>query len=127
MTQSHTVLLVEDEAPAAMALGDALTAQGYTVTHAADGQEGLRLALENHPDMMLLDLRLPKMTGIQVLEALRKDEWGKTAKVIVLTNASDLDTLQSVMDKGTFHYLTKADTSVADVCAVVAEQLKPKN
>lgn len=121
---SHTILLIEDEAPAAMALSDALKAQGYTVLQAQDGEEGLKLALEHHPNVTLLDIKLPKKSGIEVLEDLRKDAWGKDAKVIVLTNATDLDTLQSVMDKGTFHYLTKADSSVANISAAIEELLK---
>jgi DNA-binding response OmpR family regulator len=121
-----TILVVEDEIPAALALGAALEHEGYTVLRAADGEEGLKVALEKHPDLMLVDLKMPKMNGMDMIHALRADAWGKGAKVIILTNVSDMGSLQAAMMNDTFYYLVKSDTSVADVLRSVEVQLKGK-
>ncbi len=122
--KKFSVLVIEDEVPAALALGAALEHEGYEVLRAADGEEGLKAALEKHPDLLLVDLKLPKMNGMDMIHALRADGWGKTAKVIILTNVSDMGSLQAAMMNDTFYYLVKGDSSVADVLRAVETQLK---
>ncbi len=78
------VLIVEDEETLRMALGDALRAEGFAVLEAADGEEGLALALAEGPDLILLDLMLPKRDGFSVLRALRED---RLASVVILLTA----------------------------------------
>ncbi len=73
MTAEARILVVEDEEPLRMALVDALRAEGFEVLEAADGEAGLALALAEGPDVVLLDLMLPKRDGFSVLRALRKD------------------------------------------------------
>ena len=119
----QTILIVEDEAPAAMALADALKNEGFEVWRAADGNEGLQMAIEKKPDILLADLKLPNMGGMEMIRELRKDAWGKNAKVIILTNLSDLHNLQEAVNQGAFHYLIKGDSSMADVVNAVRAQL----
>lgn len=127
MTDTHEkILIVEDEPSVAMVFGDMLTNEGYEVIHAGDGEEGLATALKEHPDVILADLKMPKMTGLEMIDALRKDEWGASAKVVILTNASDLSTLQNAIEKGAFHYIVKGDTSMAKVLESVQVLLKQK-
>ena len=67
----ETILIVEDEAPAAEALQITLEREGFDVLIAGDGEEGLKMALENHPDMILADLKMPKKDGLQMIKELR--------------------------------------------------------
>jgi DNA-binding response OmpR family regulator len=77
------VLVVEDEEPLRLALVDALTAEGFDVLEAGDGETGLQLALREAPDLVLLDVMLPGRDGLSVLAALRKDRL--TAPVLILS------------------------------------------
>ncbi len=112
MDTKHTVLLVEDEAPAALALSQVLKDEGFEVMTAGDGEEGLNIALEKHPDVILADLKMPKMGGLAMIHKLREDAWGKSAKVVILTNASDVESIEQAMTEGAFQYLTKGDSSM---------------
>ena len=76
------VLVVEDERTLRDALVKKLSKEEFTVLSAKDGKEGLDTALAEHPDLILLDILMPKMNGIEVLQKLREDEWGAKAKVI---------------------------------------------
>ena len=118
-----TVLVVEDEAPLSLVLGNALQKEGFAVLTAADGKAGLRLALEKHPDMILADLKLPIMSGVDMIREIRKDEWGKHARIIILTNVSHPETLGEAMEQGAFYYFVKSDSSMQDVVAAVRSQL----
>lgn len=118
----RTILIIEDEAPAALALGNALEQEGYEVFTAEDGEKGLQMALEKHPDVSLVDLRLPKMDGMTVVAEIRKDAWGKNARLIILTNTSDTARLEEAMNHNTFYYLVKGDSSIADIIKAVGAQ-----
>jgi len=83
------ILVVEDSPALAESLQDLFTLQGYTALLAPNGKTGLELALAEHPDLILLDLKLPDIDGYEVLRQIRKDSWGKKATVLILT-ASDL-------------------------------------
>lgn len=120
----HTILLVEDEASAALALGNALGQAGYEVKKAGDGEEGLKMALSDHPDMILTDLKMPKMDGMDMIREIRKDAWGKKAEIIILTNVSDVNMLEEAMTHDTFFYIVKGDTSISDVIATIKTRLK---
>jgi two-component system alkaline phosphatase synthesis response regulator PhoP len=87
--KQKTVLLIEDDALISEALTDGLKQAGFKVINAFDGDEGLALALKHHPDLILLDLMMPKKSGHEVLEELRKDTWGQSVPITVLTNATD--------------------------------------
>ena len=90
------ILLIEDDSVQADIYLTRLLAEGYGAALAKDGELGLKMALENHPTVIVLDVRIPKMDGVNVLEALRKDEWGAKVPVIILTN---LDPTNELTDK----------------------------
>ena len=117
------MLIVEDESLMANTMGDALTAEGYTIYKAPDGEAGLKLALEKHPDLILTDLNMPKMDGLAMIHAIRKDDWGAHAEIIILTNVSDVAALEEAMREGTFYYMVKSDVSLADIVAKVKSRL----
>lgn len=117
------ILIVEDEAPLALALGNTLEQEGFDVVIAKDGDEGLRQALLLHPDVILADLNLPKITGIDMIKQVREDEWGKNANVIILTNMSNPGTLDGAMSVGAFYYFVKSDSSMSDIVQAIKRQL----
>jgi two-component system alkaline phosphatase synthesis response regulator PhoP len=110
------VLIIEDEIAFLKLMGDQLTKDGYEVIKADDGKKGLDTALSKHPDLILLDLRLPVMDGLTVLAELRKDAWGKGAKVIVLTNLEpDKDILDKVLVNKPALYLVKSNIKLSEL------------
>ncbi len=99
------ILIVEDEDPLRMALADALTAEGYEVLEAADGDEGLAVALREGPEAILLDLMMPKRDGFSVLKALRQDRL--SAPVLILSaRGEEWDRIQG-FEYGADDYLVK--------------------
>ncbi len=82
------ILIIEDSTDLADSLQDLLIFKGYQPLKALDGKSGLNLALNEKPDLILLDLKLPDIDGFEVLRKLRQDDWGKDARVLILT-ASD--------------------------------------
>jgi CheY-like chemotaxis protein len=118
------ILIIEDELAYVRLLKDKLGGS-YKIFHAADGKEGLRLALKQKPDLTLMDIRMPKMDGLAVLKEFRKDVYGKTAKVILLTNleASDKIVLSVTEDLPTY-YFVKSDVELDYVLEKVQELLQ---
>ena len=123
MDEKKKILIVEDEAPLAIALGNTLEQEGYTVLTAHDGEEGVRMALANHPDLILADLKLPRIGGIDMIKQIRSDAWGEKAHVIILTNVSNPSTLEEAMKVGAFYYFVKSDSSMADIVKAIHAQL----
>ena len=121
--KKYTVLVVEDDASTALAIKGALEHEGFTVIHATDGKKGLAAALEKHPNITLADLKMPEMGGMEMIHEIRKDVWGKGARIIILTNVSDVGSVEEAMKNETFFYIVKGDTSMAEIIAKVKEQL----
>lgn len=110
-----TILLVEDEPTLQKTLTVALTQEGYEVKSALDGEIGLRLARETKPDLILLDLILPKMDGFEVLDELKKDDAVKNIPVIILTNLESTQDIEKALALGATNYLVKANYDLKDV------------
>lgn len=104
MSEAIRVLVIDDEAPIRNVLRMHLTAQGYSLTEAKNGAEGLSKAAEFHPNLIILDLGLPDMDGYEVLKELR--QW-TTVPVLFLTATDDETTKVRLLDKGADDYLTK--------------------
>ena len=79
------ILVTDDEPPICELAGELLTSAGYDVLTARDGEEALRLVYDEHPDLILLDLILPKMTGFHVLQEIRKDPRIRNTPVLILS------------------------------------------
>lgn len=119
-----TVLIVEDEPAMRRALADALGSVDIATLEAGDGEEGLQVALKDHPDLILLDILMPKMDGINMMKKLRDDVWGKKAKIVILTNFdTDDKMLGSVVKYEPSYYLIKANWDITSVVAKVRETL----
>ncbi len=129
MENKKTILVVEvveDEAPLRNALVEKLSREGFSVLHAKNGEEGLQTALSNHPNLILLDIIMPKMNGLEMLEKLRADAWGKTAHVIMLTNLSDNEKIAEAMHSHAFDYFVKSDIKIQEVVDKIKEKLLHK-
>ena len=124
-TNQKTILVAEDEIDLREALVTALTTEGFRVLPAVDGEEALSLALAEHPDLIMLDLHMPKLDGHGVLKGLRKDEWGKTVYVIVLTAFSDVENMSNTVMEGgvNMEYLVKTDWRLEGVISKIKEKL----
>lgn len=122
-TNKKKVLVVDDDNNLRTVLTDKLNASGFEAVSASDGQDGLNKALEWRPDVILLDVLMPKLSGLEVLGKLRENEWGKTVKVIMLTVLEDTDAVAQAVDKGTFAYLLKTNKNLNDVVKQVRETL----
>ncbi|MBI2035716.1 MAG: response regulator [Candidatus Liptonbacteria bacterium] len=118
------ILIVEDETPLRAALVDTLLNEGFEVLEAKDGEEGLTAALSQKPDMILLDLLMPKMSGIKVMEKLRADPLGKKVPIVVLTNQiPDDKVMADVIKYEPAYYLVKATLNLNEVVAKIRATL----
>jgi len=125
MTKSNhkKVLIIEDDESLLNVLADNFSAEGFTVLTAVDGAAGLTSALKERPDIILLDIQMPVMGGLEMLDKLRQDKWGKLAEVILLTNFSDTDKIAEAAEKGAYDYLVKSDWKTEDIIKKVKNKL----
>ena len=121
--KKHTILIVEDQDALQDILSTKFLEEGFRVVSARDGEEALTKALEYRPDVIILDLLMPKIDGRKVLQKLRTDSWGKLVPVIVYTNVSETEGVDEVYRGGSYDYMVKANHSLADVVARVRERL----
>lgn len=117
------ILIIEDEAALLRTLGDTFQEEGFEVLEAPTGEAGLEMALSAHPDIILLDLLLPGIGGIDVLKRLRDDAWGRHAEVILLTNIDrDMKVLADAVELGAYEYLVKSHWQLSDVIQKVKDK-----
>lgn len=119
------VLIIDDNEDLRNVLTEKFNLSNYDAYSASDGEEGLKKALDLRPDVILLDVLMPKMGGLQMLSKLRTDEWGKTAKVIMLTALENSDSVAEAMGEDTFVYLVKSNHNLDDVVKQVENTLNP--
>lgn len=117
------VLIVDDEKDLREAIKTALSYEGYTVETAEDGVEGFAKTHEFKPDLILLDILMPKQNGIDMLRSIRKEEWGKTIPVIVMTVLDDMEKVSEALDAGAIEYLVKTDMSLGGIVDKVKSKL----
>jgi DNA-binding response OmpR family regulator len=115
------VLLAEDDRFLRKAAEAALKRQGFTVLPAVDGEEALRVARAETPDIVLLDLIMPKLQGFEVLRALKADPATAAIPVIILSNLGQDSDVKQAMDAGAAGYFVKANLSLQDMVKRVGE------
>jgi CheY-like chemotaxis protein len=118
------VLLAEDDRLLRKAAEFELRRHGRRVVTAADGEEALRLARQEKPDLILMDMIMPKMQGFEVLHLLKQEAGTALIPVIVLSNLGQDRDVQEAMKAGAVAYLIKANLSLKDLSAHVDEALK---
>jgi len=121
---SKKILVVEDDRVLRRVIMDNLKVENFLVFEAEDGADGLEVAFKEHPDLILLDVVMPKMDGIAMLEKLRQDEWGRTATVIMLTNLSEADKIAKANASGVSDYLIKADWDIVGIIDKVKDKIR---
>ena len=118
-----TILFIEDESALQKTFREILKQEGYEMTSALDGEVGLRLAKTQKPDLILLDLILPRVHGFDVLKKLKEDKETKDIPVIVLTNLEGLGDVEKAIELGATTYLVKAQYSLEEVVQKIKKAL----
>jgi DNA-binding response OmpR family regulator len=117
------VAIVEDDMAIAQMYRLKFEAEGYIVETAANGVLGLALAADMRPDIILLDLMMPQMNGDEVLRRLRKTEWGKHIKVVILTNMGEQEAPDIIKTLGVRRFIVKAEMTPRQVAEIVKSEL----
>lgn len=118
------ILLIEDESALQRTFGDIFKKVGFQMISALDGEIGLRLALNENPDLILLDLILPKFDGFEVLKRLKADPKTKKIPVIILTNLEGMEDIDKTLALGATTYLVKTQYTLEEVIEKVKKALE---
>ncbi len=125
--QKIKVLIAEDDHSLARVISEKFIQEGFEVFNAYNGIECVEVALKENPDIVLLDIIMPKLDGLRALKEIRKDEnWGKKVPVIVLSNLSSADEVQRASEDGVYDYLVKSDWKLEEVVERVKARLEIK-
>jgi DNA-binding response OmpR family regulator len=116
-----TILIVEDDTLLLRMYQEAFSSEGFEVLSALDGQAGLDLARSKKPTIILLDIMMPKMNGIQMLEQLKADPAIHTIPVIVLTNLSGTKDAEKALALGAVKYVIKSEYKPREVIKIVKD------
>ena len=122
----RTILLAEDDRFLRRAAEVALKQRGFTVLLAADGQEAIDMARSHRPDLLLLDLLMPRKTGMEVLTELRAEPATRELLVLILSNSSKELEMQSARSLGVAGYWIKANLSLKELGDRVTALLDPR-
>jgi two-component system alkaline phosphatase synthesis response regulator PhoP len=127
MDKKIKVLVVEDEEILLTALSEELRQEGFDVVGAKDGVEGLEKAASEQPDLMLLDLVMPRLDGISTLKQLKAQENTKNIPVVILTNLSDYDKISDALSIGAMDYLVKANYRLEELVTKIKAVMQRKD
>ena len=117
------IVFIEDEPALQKSLGDFLRSSGYEVMAALNGEDGVAMVQKEHPDLVLLDVILPRMDGIEVLHAIRNDPGIQATPVIILTNMETSETIEETVRLDAKAYLIKTSYSLDEVSEKVKSVL----
>ncbi|MDX9914155.1 MAG: response regulator [Candidatus Moranbacteria bacterium] len=113
--KNKKILIIEDDLTLRNALTEFLEADNFTVVVASDGEEGLALIGEIKPDLVLLDIILPKKNGFEVLKEMKSDNEVSDIPVMLLTNLGSLDDIEKALALGATTYLVKGDYQIKEI------------
>jgi len=120
------ILLVEDDSFLAEMYATKFNLEGFEVEIAADGERGLELARKENPDIILLDILLPKLDGFTVLRRLKKNSKTKSIPIVLLTNLGQKDDIKKGLEEGAEGYLIKAHFMPSEVVEKIKKIIKKK-
>lgn len=118
------IAIIEDDSAISQMYRIKFESEDFEVETAENGKLGLELAEKMKPDIILLDLMMPEMNGDEMLKLLRKTDWGKGIKVIILTNMGETEAPDTIKDLGVSAFIVKANMTPRQVAELVKEQLK---
>jgi len=116
--------VIEDSSYLADSLVDMLDMYNYKSLHAATGRKGVSLALEEKPDLVLLDIRLPDINGYEVYRQIRASDWGKTARIMVLTASESIENIAKNIDLPREYVLFKPEWSIQNLMQQIEKRLQ---
>jgi response regulator RpfG family c-di-GMP phosphodiesterase len=119
------ILIVEDEKIELMALVARFSMEDFVVLEAVNGEDGLKVALEEKPDFVISDINMPKMTGIEMITKIRQEggQWGKDVPMLMLTGVVEADSISKIVEQGVHDYIIKGAMEMDDVVKKVQEKL----
>lgn len=117
------IAIIEDDQAISQMYRIKFEAEGYAVETAENGKLGLEMVEKYQPDIILLDLMMPEMTGDQMLAALRATPWGKNIKVIILTNMGEQEAPAAVKELDVRRFIVKAEMTPRQVAEMVKNEL----
>ena len=117
------IVIIEDDQVINQMYRMKFEASGFDVATASDGASGIAIAEKSRPDIILLDLQMPRMTGDVALEKIRATSWGKQVPVFILTNVGKEEAPARLKDLGVERYIVKAELTPSQVVARVKESL----
>ena len=118
------IAIIEDDQVISQMYRMKFEADGFEVQVADNGRDGVLLAEQMKPDLILMDLQMPEMGGAEALKKIRSEEWGKTVPVIILTNLGEEEAPKNLHALGINSYIVKADLTPRQVVARVKTALK---
>ena len=123
--KTKTILIADDELDLRDALEAILTSEGYTTRCVENGEEAFEVYHTEHPDLLVLDLNMPKKSGMEVLRQIRSEEGDQGVPIIILTAHADMDRIADATAIGGMKtdFLSKTDKSLADIVKHVAQRL----
>lgn len=113
---SKTILIVDDNELVRKSLAATLKSNEHEVFTADNGKDGLKLALEKHPDLIATDVHMPQMDGLEMIDHIRKDEWGKKVPILIMTVDEAAESINKALEAGVTVYISK---NVTDPAAIV--------
>lgn len=119
------IVLVEDDALLSEMYQAALISEGFQCSVALDGATGLDLITHTQPDLVLLDLMLPQMSGDEVLAKMRRSERTKDTRVMIMTNISESEAPEQLKHLEFDRYIVKANTTLLEVVEIVKQMFAP--
>ena len=124
MDKKNIILIAEDETPIRMAMVSKFNNEGFNVIEAKNGQEALDLSLEKHPDLIIMDVIMPKMHGIEAVEGIRRDAWGKDVPVLFVTNLSNDPKVEQITNEDkNCYYVVKSNIKLDELVEEVKSKL----
>lgn len=125
MEKQKKILIAEDERQLREILVDTLAQNNYIPIETTNGQDTIDIALKQHPDLILLDILMPIMSGMEALKIIREDKWGATVPVIIMTNlnATDEKLVEDMISFKPLYYLIKSNWKIKDILEKIKEVL----
>ena len=125
---SKKILIVEDEEAMLNALANKFENKGFNVLRAHDGEEGYNTAKKEKPDLLILDIIMPKLNGMDLMEKIRSEGgWGDDVPIVMLTNVSDPDNVSRAANLKVYDFLVKTDWRLDDVVNLIETKIGPAN
>ncbi len=117
------ILIVEDDLTLAEALSISFKEEKFDVYEAHDGLQGLAMAEDIMPDLILCDINMPKMDGLTMLSRIRESKWGTDLQIVMLTNYSDQQKISEALSHSVFTYLVKSDWGLEQIVKEIKKKL----